>query len=102
MSEADEYPQIGGAMDLAWGSKKLIVAMTHNSRDGKPKIVKKLSMPISAKECVNIIVTDLAVIEVTPEGLLLKEFAPDWTPEEVQSQTEARLIIADDLKEMEL
>ena len=102
MSEADEYPQIGGAMDLAWGSKKLIVAMTHNSRDGKPKIVKKLSMPISAKECVNIIVTDLAVIEVTPEGLLLKEFAPDWTPEEVQSQTEARLIIAADLKEMEL
>jgi len=102
MSEVDEYPQIGGAMDLAWGAKKLIVAMTHNSKDGKPKIVKQLSLPVSSKECVDIIVTDLAVVEVTPEGLLLKEVAPGWTAPEGQSVTDARLIVADDLKEVEL
>lgn len=101
MSDADEYPQIGGAMDLAWGAKNLIIAMTHNTKDGKPKIVSELSLPITSKECVDLIVTDLAVIQVTPEGLLLKELAPDWTAQEVQDLTEARLIVADDLKEME-
>ncbi len=89
-------------MDLAWGAKRLIVAMTHNSKDEKPKIVKQLILPISAKECVDTIITDLAVIEVTPEGLLLREVAPGWTAEEVQALTEARLIVADDLKELEL
>jgi len=99
--EADVYPQVGGSMDLAWGAKRLIVAMTHNTRDGKPKIVKELSLPVSAYECVNLIITDLAVIEVTPDGLLLKEFALGWTPQEVQDQTEARLTIASDVKEIE-
>jgi len=102
MSEDDEYPQIGGAMDLAWGAKRLIVAMAHNSKDGQPKIVKQLSLPISAKECVDTIITDLAVIEVIAEGLLLREVAPGWTAEEVQAMTEAPLIVADDLKEIEL
>jgi len=102
MSEADEYPQIGGAMDLAWGAKKLIVTMTHNTRDGKSKIVKELSLPISSPECVDIIVTDLAVIEVTPEGLVLKEVAPGWTVPEVQALTEARLLISEHVKEVEL
>jgi len=102
MSEADEYPQIGGAMDLAWGAKKLIVTMTHNTRDGKSKIVKELSLPLSSPECVDIIVTDLAVIEVTPEGLVLKEVAPGWTVPEVQALTEARLVISEDVKEVEL
>jgi 3-oxoacid CoA-transferase B subunit len=102
LSEDDDYPQIGGSMDLAWGAKRLIVTMTHNSKDGKPKIVKQLSLPISAGECVDTIITDLAVIKVTPEGLLLKEVAPDWTAQEVQAQTDARLIVADDLKEIEL
>jgi len=102
LSEDDEYPQIGGSMDLAWGAKRLIVAMTHNSKDAKPKIVKQLSLPISTKECVDTIITDLAVLEVTPEGLLLREVAPGWTAEEVQALTEARLIVADDLKEIEL
>jgi len=101
MSEDDPYPQIGGAMDLAWGAKKLIVAMAHNSKDGEPKIVKELTLPLSAKECIDLIITDLGVIEVTPEGLLLKEFAPGWTPEEVQSQTGARLIVAEDVREVE-
>jgi len=72
MSEADEYPQIGGAMDLAWGAKKLIVAMTHNTKDGRPKIVRELSLPTSALECVDMIVTDLAVIKVTPEDFSSK------------------------------
>lgn len=101
IGEADEYPQIGGSMDLAWGAKKLIVAMTHNTKDGQPKIVKELTLPISAPECVDLIVTDLAVIEVTPEGLLLKEYAPGWTPQEVQAQTDAQLIVAADVKEVE-
>lgn len=102
LSEADEYPQIGGSMDLAWGAKKVVVAMTHNTKDGKPKIVKKLTLPLSAQGCVDVIVTDIAVIEVTPDGLLLKEFAPGWRPQEVQSQTGAQLIVADDVKEVEL
>lgn len=102
MSEADEYPQIGGAMDLAWGAKKLIVAMTHNTKDMRPKIVKELSLPISAQECVDMIVTDLAVIKVTPGGLLLKEVAPGWTTQEVQALTETQLTIAEDLREIEL
>ena len=88
-------------MDLAWGAKWLIVAMTHYTREGKSKIVKSLTLPVSARGCVNLILTDLAVIEVTPEGLLLKECAPGWTPEEIQEQTEARLIVADDIKEIE-
>ncbi|TRZ94775.1 MAG: hypothetical protein D4R82_03115 [Dehalococcoidia bacterium] len=72
MSEANEYPQIGGAMDLAWEAKKLIVAMTHNTKDMRPKIVKELSLPISAQECVDMIVADLAVIKVTPEDFSSK------------------------------
>jgi len=101
-SYADTYPQIGGAMDLAWGAKRLVVAMTHNTKDGDPKIVRRLSLPISAKGCVNLILTDLAAIEVTPAGLVLKEFAPGWTPEEIQEQTGAELTVADDIKEMAL
>jgi len=102
MGEADEYPQIGGAMDLAWGAKKLIVTMAHNTKDGKPKILKELTLPVSSPKCVDIIVTDLAVIEVTPDGLVLKEVAPGWAAEEVQTLTEAQLIVAEDVKEMEL
>jgi len=99
--EDDKYPQIGGAMDLAWGAKRLIVTMTHNTRDGAPKVVRELALPVSARACVDLILTDLAAIEVTPEGLLLRECAPGWSREEVQDQTEARLIVPDDVKEME-
>lgn len=102
MSESDVYLQIGGSMDLAWGARRLIVAMTHNSKDGMPKIVRHLTMPMTAKECVDLIVTDLAVIEITPAGLLLKEVAPGWTYQEVQSYTEATLSLATDVKEMAL
>ncbi len=102
MSEADDYPQIGGAMDLAWGAKKLIITMTHTTKDGKPKILKGLSFPVSSAGCVDVIVTDLAVIKVTPEGLLLKEGAPGWSAKEIQDVTGAPLIVAGDFKEMEL
>jgi 3-oxoacid CoA-transferase B subunit len=93
---------VGGAMDLAVGVKRVIILMEHNTKDGKPKLVKKCTYPITAKESVDLIVTDLAVIEVKPEGLVLNEVAPGWTAEELQALTEARLIIAPDLKEVEL
>jgi 3-oxoacid CoA-transferase subunit B len=88
-------------MDLAWGVKRLIIAMTHNAKDGSPKIVRELTMPATTRGRVNLVVTDLAVIEVIPGGLLLKEFAPGWTPEEVMAETEAPLTIAADIREME-
>jgi 3-oxoacid CoA-transferase subunit B len=91
---------IGGAMDLAVGAKKVFVTMHHVTRDDRPKIVKKLSYPVTANECVDLIITDIAVIEVTNEGLVLKEVAPGWTAAEVQALTEPRLIVADDLKEI--
>ena len=93
---------IGGAMDLAVGSRRVIITMDHTTKEGNYRIVNKCSYPLTAKECVDLIVTDLAVIEVTPEGLLLKEVAPGWTAEEVQALTEPKLIISPDLKEIEL
>ncbi len=101
MSASDVYVQVGGSMDLAWGARKLIVAMTHTTREGAPKIVKLLTMPATARKCVDLVVTDLAVIEVTPAVLLLRETAPGWAPHEVQSLTEAALTVAPDVKEME-
>ena len=95
-------PAIGGAMDLAAGAKKIIVAMTHTTRDGSPKIVKECRYEITAPGCVSLIVTDMGVIDVTPDGLILKEVAPGLTPVDVQEVTEPELIIAGDLKEVEL
>jgi 3-oxoacid CoA-transferase B subunit len=93
---------IGGSMDLAVGAKKVIVAMMHTTPDGELKIVKKCSYPITALGVVKLIVTDLAVIEVTSKGLLLKEVAPGLRVEDVQSVTEPKLIISPDLKEIQL
>jgi len=93
---------IGGAMDLAVGSRMVIITMEHTTKEGKPRIVKKCTYPLTAKESVDLIVTDLAVVEVTPGGLLLKEVAPGWTADEIQGLTEAELIISPDLKEVEL
>ena len=93
---------IGGAMDLATGVKKLIIAMNHTNKDGQPRILKQCTYPITALNCVDLIVTDIAVIEVTNKGLLLKEVAPGWTPEEVQSLTEPTLIIDPDCHNIEL
>ncbi len=93
---------IGGAMDLAAGAKQVIVAMEHTDRHNHIKIVEECDYPITSTACVSLIVTDLAVMQPTEQGLVLKEVAPGWTPEEVQELTGARLILAPDLKEYEL
>jgi 3-oxoacid CoA-transferase B subunit len=93
---------IGGSMDLAVGAKKVIIAMMHTTPEGELKIVKKCSYPLTAVGVVKLIVTDLAVIEVTERGLELKEVAPGITAEDVQSVTEPQLIISPELKEMQL
>lgn len=102
MSPERRVGNIGGAMDLAAGSKRVIVAMEHTTRDGQLKIVRECDYPLTAKECVDLIVTDVAVIEVTPHGLVLREVAPGWSAEEVQALTEPQLLVAEDLKEIEL
>ncbi len=93
---------IGGAMDIAVGARRLIVCMEHNAKDGAPKVVKECSYPVTAIECVKTIITDLAVIDVTPEGLVLREVAPGCTAAEVQQCTEARLIVPRRVPEMKL
>jgi 3-oxoacid CoA-transferase B subunit len=93
---------VGGAMDLAFGAARLIIVMTHTTKDDKPKILRECTFPLTAPRCVSLIVTDLAVIEVTAEGLVLKEIAPGWLAEEVQGLTEPRLIVAPDLHEIDL
>jgi 3-oxoacid CoA-transferase subunit B len=89
---------MGGAMDLVAGTKRVIIAMEHATKDGGPKIMKKCSLPLTGVEVVDLIVTDLAVIEVTPKGLVLREVAPGVTPEAVQKLTEPVLLRAPDLK----
>ena len=93
---------IGGGMDLAFCAKKLIITMEHVTKEGAPKILKECSYPLTAPRCVNLIITDIAVIEVTEEGLVLKELAFGWTADEIQELTEPKLIISPDLKEIEL
>jgi 3-oxoacid CoA-transferase subunit B len=93
---------MGGAMDLAVGAKRVFVAMDHASKDGKPKILKQCALPLTAKQCVQFIVTDHAFIEVTPQGLLLREVAPGVTPEAVQKITEPKLKVSPELTEMRL
>ncbi len=93
---------IGGAMDLAVGARRLIVAMEHTTRDGMARIVRECSYPLTARRCVDLIVTDLAVVEVGPAGLTLREVAPGWAPGEVAALTAAPLAVAADVPEMEL
>jgi 3-oxoacid CoA-transferase B subunit len=93
---------IGGAMDIAAGANKLIVCMEHTTKEGSPKIVTECTYPLTGLECVDTIVTDLAVIDVTPEGLLLREVAPGWTAEEVRQRTGAKLTWRAHVPEMQL
>lgn len=94
-------PGMGGAMDLIVGAKQVILAMEHTAK-GNPKILKKCNLPLTAKGQVNLIVTEMGVMEVTPKGIVLKEINPEFTMEEVQAATEATLIISPDLKPMEI
>ena len=89
-------------MDLAAGARQVIVAMEHTDRSNGPKIVQECTYPITGRGCVSLIVTDLAVMQPTPEGLILREVAPGWTVEEVQKLTGAKLIVSHDVREYEL
>jgi 3-oxoacid CoA-transferase subunit B len=84
---------MGGAMDLVAGAKRVFVAMEHATRDSKPKILKKCTLPLTGVEVVDHIVTELAVIDITPDGLVLRELAPEATLELVQSLTEPKLLL---------
>ncbi len=91
-----KVPGMGGAMDLVVGAKKVIVAMEHTAK-GEAKILDRCTLPLTAEQEVDLIITELAVIEVTKQGLVLKEIAQDTSIEKVQELTQAKLIIANDL-----
>jgi 3-oxoacid CoA-transferase B subunit len=91
---------IGGAMDIAAGAKKLIVCMEHTTKEGAPKIVRQCTYPLTGLACVDTIVTDLAVIDLKPEGLMLREVAPGWSIEELQKLTGAPLMSLGRAQEM--
>ena len=93
---------IGGAMDLAVGAKRVFVAMEHTTREGQPRLLKRCNLPVTAVGVVTKVVTNLGLFEVTPEGFVLREMAPGYSPEEVQEVTEARLIIPKDLRELQV
>ena len=94
-----KMPGMGGAMDLCVGAKKCIVAMEHTAK-GRPKILKKCTLPYTAVKCVDMIITEMGVIQVTPDGLELAEINPAYTVEDVQKATEAELKISPTLKPM--
>ena len=96
----EKVPGVGGAMDLAFGVRNLYVAMNHVTNKGEPKILNHCTCPLTAPRCVRRIYTDMALIEVTPEGLLLRDVARGLTAEAVQACTEAPLRVADDCREM--
>lgn len=91
---------MGGAMDLVAGARRVIVAMQHQDRDGKSKLMKRCDLPITGIQCVQRVVTDLAVIDVTNQGFVLKEVAPGWSPDEIRRRTDADLEIDSHVKVM--
>lgn len=93
---------IGGAMDLAAGARRVIIAMEHTTPKGDFKIVQNCTFPLTAKHCVSLICTDVAVISVTPDGLVLDEVAPGWAPDAVQAITGPTLKVSRNLKEIAL
>jgi len=92
---------MGGAMDLVAGARRVVIAMEHTTREGAPKILKKCTLPLTGLKVVNTIVTEMAYINVTPQGLVLEEIAPGLTAEGVQKATEAHLIVSPSLKTMQ-
>lgn len=91
---------MGGAMDLVVGAKKVIIAMQHTQK-GAHKILDKCTLPLTAQKCVDLIVTEMGVMEVTPEGIVVTELHPDYTKEDIQAATGCKLIFSPDLKAME-
>lgn len=91
---------MGGAMDLVAGARNVIVAMQHTDKEGNSKLRKKCTLPLTGVHCIKKIVSDFGVIEVTPEGFVLKEYAPDLTAEKVLAATEGKMTIAPDCKPM--
>ena len=94
-------PGMGGAMDLVVGAKRVILTLEHTQK-GAPKILKECTLPLTAAGQVNMIITEMGVMDITPEGIVLKELHPEFTVEDVQAATEAKLIIAPDLKPMDI
>jgi 3-oxoacid CoA-transferase subunit B len=89
---------MGGAMDLVASARRVVVAMEHTTKDGKPKILNKCTLPLTGVRVVDTIATEMAWIKVMPEGLVLEEIAPGLTPDDVQKYTEPKLIISPNLK----
>ncbi len=94
-------PGMGGAMDLVVGAKRVILTMEHTQK-GKPKILKECTLPLTAAGQVDMIITEMGVMDITPEGIVLREIHPEFTVEQVQEATEAKLIISPDLKPMDI
>jgi len=93
---------LGGGQDLAFCAKKVIALTTFTTKEGDAKVVKECTQPLTAPRCVDRIISDIAVLDVTPEGLVLREVAPGWTAEEVQALTDAKIIVPPDVEEMTL
>ena len=94
-------PGMGGAMDLVVGAKRVILTMEHTQK-GAPKILKECTLPLTAAGQVNMIITEMGVMDITPEGIVLKEIHPEFTVEDVRAATEAKLIISPNLKPMDI
>ncbi|MCL2028307.1 MAG: succinyl-CoA--3-ketoacid-CoA transferase, partial [Bacteroidales bacterium] len=99
MIPGKKTPGVGGAMDLLVGARKVILAMEHTAGDTK-KILKECTLPLTAAGQVNLVITEMGVMEITEKGIVLKEIHPEFSVEQVQAATEARLVISADLKQM--